>query len=87
MNEGVIWIVPADWELFAEYEGPDIGFVCSACGMEKCFDLVDQGDGVLTKVINCTHLLRVDGVFKPICNDCFATYPPPRSTASKLFGT
>ena len=87
MTEGVIWIVPADWEEIAAEDPPPIGFVCGACGMEKCFKMFDYGDGVLTKGIDCTHLLKVDGVYKPICDDCFATFLPPRSTASKLFGT
>lgn len=86
MTEGRFWIVPAEWEDLCEYEGPEIGFVCSACGEDKCFDLEDHGEAAPTKVINCTHLLSIDGAYKPICNDCFATYLPPRSTASKLFG-
>ena len=57
MKEGVIWIVPADWEEIAAEDPPHIGFVCGACGMEKCFKMFDYGDGVLTKGIDCTHLL------------------------------
>ena len=84
--ENRVAIIEADWEDLAYNNVPDIGLVCSACGEEKCFDLVDEGGDAPVKVINCTHLLFVDGVYKPLCNDCFATFLPPRSTASKLFG-
>lgn len=85
--ENRIAVIEADWEELAMSNVPDIGFVCNACGQEKCFDLVDDGEPTPTKVINCTHLLFVDGQYRPLCNDCFATFLPPRSTASKLFGT
>jgi hypothetical protein len=66
---------------------PDIGFVCGACNRRNCFEVQKWPDGVEREGLKCTWLMVVDGKhWRPVCDECLASFGTPPSTAAKLFG-
>jgi hypothetical protein len=63
----------------------EVGWACAGCG--KSVAKMCEFQGELVKNLDCPAILIVDGKhYRPICQDCYASFQAPRSTASRLFG-
>jgi hypothetical protein len=65
----------------------DVGYVCAACQRRNCVEMQRWADGVEREGLKCARLMVVDGKhWRPVCEECVASFEAPRSTAAKLFG-
>jgi hypothetical protein len=63
----------------------EVGYVCGACNRRNCVEM-QTWNGKEFEGLKCARLMIVDGKhYRPICDECLASFETPPSTAAKLF--